>query len=440
MATLSRTSFSELPFGVGRPGLRFYGALVALGVLLTWGIVSYSHQYIEGESVTGLRDLGTGGGATWGLYVTFVVYFVGVSFAGITVAALIRLFDLNHLKPVARMAELLTIVALVLGALVVLADLGRPDRGIINLFRYARPESPFFGTFSLVLSGYLFASIVYFYLDGRGDAAALAQRPGRLQGFYRFWAAGYHGTRAEVARHRRATFWLALAIIPLLVAAHSTLGFVFGIQSGAAGWFSALQAPSFVLLAAVSGIGHLIVMAAIARYVLKLDLQLPDRTFSWLGNALWILIAASLYFLIAELLVGIYAPRVQEQRVTDALITGPYAWIFWLSIAFLVAPAIMLLSQFLTKSYDIRLIAVAAILVNLAAVGKRYLIVVPSQTHGRLLPYETGSYAPTWVEYGVIVGLLALGAIMILVFFKVFPILPLRNAGTESDGEEVRDV
>ena len=65
---------------------------------------------------------------------------------------------------------------------------------------------------------------------------------------------------------------------------------------------------------------------------------------------------------------------------------------------------------------------------------------MPSQKPGRLLPYETGSYAPTWVEYGVVVGLLALGAIMILVFFKVFPILPLSNAGAESDGEEVHDV
>ena len=440
MATLPRTSFDELPFGVGRPGPRFYAALVALGILLTWGIVSYSHQYIEGESVTGLRNLGTGGGATWGLYVTFVVYFVGVAFAGITVAAFIRLFNLTHLKPLARMAEILTIVALVLGALVVLADLGRPDRGIVNLFRYARPESPFFGTFSLVLSGYLFASVVYLFLDGRADAARLAQRSGRLKGFYRLWASGYRDTPAEVDRHGRVTFWLALAIIPVLIAAASTSGFIFGIQSGAAGWYSALQAPSFVLLAAVSGIGHLIAMAAIARYVLKLDVQLPDRTFAWLGNALWILIAAYLYFLIAELLVGIYAPRVQEERVTDALITGPYAWIFWLSVAMLIAPAVMLLTQFLTKSYDIRLIAVAAILVNLAAIGKRYLIVVPSQTHGRLLPYETGSYAPTWVEYGVIVGLLALGAIMILVFFKIFPILPLRNARTRSDREEDRDV
>ncbi|MDR7585989.1 MAG: hypothetical protein QN158_10450, partial [Armatimonadota bacterium] len=76
-----------------------------------------------------------------------------MSFAGITVAALIRLLGLEALRPVSRMAELLTVVALILAAFSVLPDLGQPLRGIVNLFRYARPQSPFFGTFTLVISG-----------------------------------------------------------------------------------------------------------------------------------------------------------------------------------------------------------------------------------------------------------------------------------------------
>jgi hypothetical protein len=43
---------------------------------------------------------------------------------------------------------------------------------------------------------------------------------------------------------------------------------------------------------------------------------------------------------------------------------------------------------------------VAGILVNLAAIGKRVLIVVPSLVSGALPPYGEGSYRPTWVEYG----------------------------------------
>ena len=242
----------ELPYGIGRVGPGFFVLVAALLALVVLGIVAYSRQFIEGEVVTGMRDLGTMGGAAWGIYIAFVVYFVGVSFAGITVAALIRLLNLEHLRPVSRMAELLTVIALVLGAIAVMVDLGQPGRGIINLLRYARPQSPFFGTFTLVISAYLIASMVYLYLDGRKDASLCAQRPGRLQWFYRLWAAGYEDTPEHRERHRRASWWLSLFIIPLLVIAHSTLGFVFGLQVAAFGWHGAFQPPEFVVLAGVA--------------------------------------------------------------------------------------------------------------------------------------------------------------------------------------------
>ncbi|MEE9154636.1 MAG: polysulfide reductase, partial [candidate division NC10 bacterium] len=70
-------------------------------------------------------------------------------------------------------------------------------------------------------------------------------------------------------------------------------------------------------------------------------------------------------------------------------------------------------------------IVLSGVLVNLAAIGKRVLIVLPSQTHGTLLPYVTGSYSPTWVEYSVILGLLALGALLYTLFMKVFPIMEI---------------
>ncbi len=413
----------RLPYGVGRLTGGWY---VLIGVLLAFvvlGLYAYSRQLAVGEAVTGMRDIGTMGGATWGLYVAFVVYFVGVSFAGITVAALIRLMNLEFLKPIARMAEVLTVIALILGAFSILADVGRPLRAILNLFRYARPQSPFFGTFTLVISGYLFASLVYLYLDGRRDAALLARIPGKLQGFYRAWAAGYRDTPAERERHERASFWLAIAILPLLVTAHSTLGFVFGIQVGRPGWFSALQAPGFVLLAGVSGVGLLIVIAAILRKVLNVPDQLSPQVFRWLANFLMVLTVAYLYFVIVELLTTTYAAHYHEVEVSRALLVGEYAWLYWASLAFLVVPFLVLFAQFITQRYNIPLIVLSGMLVNLAAIGKRYLIVVPSQTHGTLLPYGTGAYAPTWVEYSIVLGLFALGALLFVLFVKLFPIM-----------------
>ena len=416
-----------LPQGVGRLSRKWllFMGLAAAGTAI--GVVGWLAEHDQGMVATGMRDVGTMGGATWGLYISMVVYFVGVSFAGITVAALIRLFNLEHLKGVARMAELLTVVALLLGALAIVVDLGQPLRGLVNLFRYARPQSPFFGTFSLVVSGYLFSSLVYLYLTSRPDAARLAAKPSRLQPLYRVWAAGYEDTPEQQARDRRVTFWLALAILPLLIVAHSSLGFVFGLQVGRPGWFGTLQAPAFVVLAGVSGIGHLIVLAALVRRVLHQEHRIGMEAFTWLGRFLMLLLFVYLYFVVVEIFTAIYQPTVNEQRIGDALLTGEYAPVFWGSVAVLALPAFGLAWMAVNRRWRIGWMVAFGALVNLGAIGKRFLIVAPSQTHGQLLPYPVGSYTPSLVEYAVVLGLFSLGALLIAGFMKLFPIIEMEE-------------
>ena len=428
--------------GVRRRPSPWTSVAVVAGLFVAAGAYAYWREASDGMAETGLRDVGLGGGASWGLYIAFVVYFVGVSFAGITVAALIRLFNLDRLRPVARMAEVLTVVALLLGALAILADLGQPLRGIVNLVRYARPQSPFFGTFTLVISGYLFASLVYLYLDGRADAARLATRESRFQRFHTWWAAGYQDTEAERARHRKATFWLAVGIIPLLVVAHSTLGFVFGLQIGRPGWYSALQAPAFVVLAGVSGLGILVVLASVVRRSVHVESRIDLTVFTMLGKLMLGLLLVYVYFMAVEVLTSGYAGPEHERRISDAVLTGDYAWIYWGSAALLVGSLVALLWEAISGRWRISIMVAASLAVNLAAIGKRYLIVVPSQTKGLLLPYDEGSYAPTLSEVAVVVGLVALGVLLITLFVRAFPIVelqdePPQDAGAETDEEAI---
>ncbi len=115
-----------LPQGIGRFS-NGWKVFFAVGILIAgFGGYAYFREYTEGMGATGMRDVGTMGGATWGLYITMVVYLIGVSFAGITLAALIRLLRLEKLAPVARMAEVLTVVSLILGGLAIIVDLGQP--------------------------------------------------------------------------------------------------------------------------------------------------------------------------------------------------------------------------------------------------------------------------------------------------------------------------
>ena len=426
--TTTTPSVKPLPYGVARFNAGWYFTLAVLLVLIGLGIYAYLTQLVQGEVVTGMRDIGTMAGAPWGMYIAFVVYFIGVSFAGITIAVLIRLLGMEHLKPIARMAEVLTVISLILGGLCIIADVGQPGRAIINLFKYARPQSPFFGTFTLVVSGYMFASLVYLYLDSRADAAALAKQPSKLQGLYRLWAAGWQGTPAELRRRRIASFWLAIAILPLLVVAHSTLGFVFGLQVGRPGWFGGLQAPGFVILAGVSGLGMLIIIAAILRKVLKLEEAFAIDIFKFLGNFLMTLTIAYLYFMAVEMLTAVYVAGPHEAVINQALLYGQYATIFWTSVGLLVISGLLLFGQFARGSYGLGTTVLAGILVNVASIGKRFLIVIPSQTHGSLLPYTTGNYTPSWVEIWVIVGLVALGTLLFILFMKLFPIMEIPAA------------
>jgi molybdopterin-containing oxidoreductase family membrane subunit len=396
-------------------------------LVLGFGLFAYLHQVSSGMIVTGMRNTGTMGGATWGLYIVMAEYFIGVSFAGVVIAAISRVFRIGELRPITRIAELLTFSSLLVGMLAVLIDIGHPIRGIYNMLLYARPQSPFFGTFTLVAAGVGYTSLAYLYLGGRRDAAKVATVPSRLQRFHRLWAAGYKGTEAEQERHRRVMFWMSIGIVPLIILALSTEGLVFGVQVGRPGWFGSLQGPDFLVLAAASGLANLLVLTAIVRRALGDWNRIGVGVFKWLGHFLLVASAAALYFMIVELFTLLYATPEDERQLADALLRGSYAWIFWLSIGLMVLGLALLIGQAARSRWRVGALVVASVSISTAALAERYLTVIPSQTHGTLLPYETGSYFPNWVEFAVVAGLFALGALLIGLFMKAFPIIPMRD-------------
>ena len=409
-----------------RPGITQVAGFLVLSALVAFGVFGYAQQRLHGDIVTGLRTIGSGG-AVWGLYIVFDIVLAGFAFAGIAIATLGRIFRLRELHAFTRMSLLTAVVALMLAGLCVLADLGRPLHGLMNLPRYARPQSPFFGTFTMIIGAGLTASVVQLFLSTRADAAACARHARRPSVLYRLWACGYSDTAAERRRRRITSLLLAVFIFPLMVVAYSTLGFVFGIQSGRPGWFSALQAPSFLVLAALSGTGLILFIAGVARR--RYGERLSERAFRWLGNTLLVLLLIYLYFLAVEELTARYAAPHADTVVARAVDSGVYAPIFWTSVGLFVASTAVLLRQFVRRRYSLPALMAIGLAVNVAAILKRLLVVVPSQTHGLLLAYPSGTYAPTWVELAVVVGLLALGALLFLLFGAVFPLVPLQPIG-----------
>ncbi len=361
-------------------------------------------------------------------------FFIGVSLAGIVLVSFAKVFDITALRPISRLAVLLTTCSLIVGLFAVLMDLGNPLRGIINMLLYVRPQSAFFGTFMLVAVGVLLTSLVYLYLDGRRDAGYLVTIDSRLHWFHRLWAAGYKDTDVEQERHRRVMLWLSIMVVPLVLIALSTEGLVFGVQVGRPGWFGSLQGPDFIVLAAASGLGNLIILTAIVRRSLANGRGLVGVTaFKWMGGLLLAAAAAALYFQIVELFTLLYATPGGERLLADALLKGPYAWIFWSGFGLMIFGLILLISQAWRQTWSVGVLVVASVAISTSAVAERYLTVIPSQTHGMMLPYEPGSYFPTWVEFTVVAGLFAFGALLIGLFMKAFPIIPLNGVAEEEE-------
>jgi molybdopterin-containing oxidoreductase family membrane subunit len=395
-------------------------SLLAFG----FGVWCFSQQLEHGEVVTNMGNPGYGG-AAWGLYIAMMVYFIGIGFAGIAVSSIARLFGVESLRPATRVAQLLTIFCLIAGASCVVADLGRPLQGLLLLPRYARPQSPFFGTFSLVMASFLTANIIYFFLAARRDAAVMARTgPRRLRLVYRLLASGRQHTRAESVRHHRVTYWLAVGMLPLLVTALATEGFIFGIQAGRPGWYGTLQSPSFVVLAGVSGTGLVILALLGVRWLFGLADRIPAATVRWLGALMSVLSLVYLYFIVVEEMTATYAAPAADRKVAHAVTAGIFAPGFWLTVVFLLAAFAIPFVLYLRGKTSLGWLALAAGLANIAALFKRTLIVVPSQTHGALLPVQSGYYLPNMIEMGVVVGLFGMVATAILLVGRFFPLVP----------------
>lgn len=392
--------------------------------LIALGVYAYIQQRLHGDVVTSMRSVGNGG-AAWGLYITFDIFFVGLAASGIAVTTAAHLFRLRDLRPITRIAEFLAVLSLLLAGMCVMADQGRPLDALWNLPRYARTMSPFFGSFTLIVGVGVAASLVMLYLGGRGDAAWCARAGGHFSWAYRIWASGYSGTDAELRRHRRARFWLSMTIFPFIMVAYSTLGFVFGTQGGRPGWYGALRAPSMLIVAGISGVGLLLAIAGLLNRTLGAQDAIPPRAFQRMGNTMIALISMFLYLLAVETLTDRYAGKQADLRVANAVVFGAYAPVFWAMLAIFVLTGAIFFIQFVKRKPLVGWVACAGLLVNVAVLLRRFLVVVPAQTHGHYLDYEPGMYIPNWIEVSVVLAIISIGVLGCVAFMRFFPVIPL---------------
>ncbi len=395
--------------------------LFVLFLVIVVGIAlfAYSTQLTRGLVVTGMRDR-----IMWGLYLVNFVFFIGISHAGTLISAILRVTDAGWRTPVTRMAELITVVAISIGALMPFIDLGRPDR-VLNMIAFGRFQSPLVWDIVSIAS-YLTGSLIYLYLPMIPDFALMRDKLGRdATGFkaklYNILSVGWKDTPEQRHRLEKAIGIMAVTIIPIAVSVHTVVSYVFSMTMRP-GWDSTVFGIYFVIGAIFSGIASILIVMAIFRKVYHLEEYITERHFRNLGYLLLVSLVLYFYLTLGEYLTVAYKLKGEERMLLTNLMVGENAiWFWFFVIAGMVVPAMLILAR---RWPVIPKIVTAAVLVNIAMWVKRFVIVVPS-LQVPLMPMEFGAYTPTWQEWAITGGAFAAFMLIFALAAKFVPLLSI---------------
>jgi len=399
---------------LARTGRGFYVTVAFLGLMILWGAIAYWVQFDQGLGVTGLHQP-----VSWGFYVTNFVFFIGISHAGTLISAILRLSKAEWRRPITRMAEVITVMVLFIGASQILVDLGRPDR-FMNVILYGRYQSPLLWD-ATSISAYLTASTLYLYLPLIPDIAILRDHLGKRRLLYSVLALGWTGTEHQRKILNRAIAIMAVLVIPIAVSVHTVVSFVFSMTIQPA-WHSSIFGPYFVAGAIFSGIAALIVAMAIIRRIHHLEAYLKPIHFRNLGYLLLVMTLLWFYLTFAEYLTGYYGNEPEEMKVFWSKFTGRFAPTFWAMVLFnFVIPMALLVRL---RRHAVGKTVAASLFVVVGMWLERFNIIIPTLSAPRI-PFPAGQYWPTWIEWGETAGSLGFFILLYVLFVKLFPIISI---------------
>jgi len=389
-----------------------------------WGLAAYIYQLRIGLAATAMTNY-----FSWGLYIINFVFFIGISHAGTLVSAILRVTGADWRRPITRMAEGITVFALLIGGPMVIIDMGRPER-IFYVILHGRLQSPILWDV-LSVTTYMTGSLLYLYLPMIPDMALLRDHPAPFAPWRRWLygrlAIGWTGTPEQWRRLERAISVMAIVIIPVAVSVHTVVSWIFSMTLRA-GWHSTIFGPYFVVGAIFSGIAALLTaMALFVKFFPHLDRYITLDHFKKLASLLLAVNLIYIYFTVSEYLTMGYSSETADRKLLDALFHGQFAGMFWLmAVIGLFIPAALLALPWTRNYWGI---LTAAILINIGMWLKRFVIVVPTLASPFMpvirLPGQATTYVPTWVEWAITAGAFSGFCLLYLLFSKIFPIVSI---------------
>ncbi len=400
-------------------------AVLALIVATAGGALGWMIN--QGLGVTGLNRP-----VMWGFFISNFVFWVGISHAGVMISSILRLSQAEWRRPVTRAAEVLTIFSLMTAALFPLMHAGRPWRIAYWIFPYdfARGiwpniRSPLVWDPAAIFT-YLTGATLFVLIALVPDFAVMRDRnKGVRKQIYGFLSLGFRGTPRQWRLQAIAGILLSALILPVFVSVHSIVSWDFGMAVSVASWHTTVMAPYFVIGAVHSGVSAVVTMMALLRWVFKWDKFIRPEHFDGLGRLLIVVGTGWFYFFILEFLFGLYSQETSEITLRNMLL---YEWPWnFMFIIFLVTSYFIPIPMWLFRGVrrNVLLMFLTSILVNIGMWLERFLIIVPGLMRKQEFTFVWANYRPSVVEILLVVGSFAFVTMMVLLFSKVFPLIPL---------------
>ncbi|MGZ5370752.1 NrfD/PsrC family molybdoenzyme membrane anchor subunit [Aeromicrobium sp.] len=406
---------------IGKASGKFWLAIALLSAVVAVGIAAYVVQLKQGMGVAGYSDQ-----SFWAIYIADVVTFIGFSYGGAVVSAILLLTGASWRAPLARMSEGMALVTVLIGAAFIFPHLGRPDR-VLGMITSPNLASPIFWDF-IAISIYTIATFVFFLLPLVPDTAILRSthpdQLGRGRRFlYRLISREWVGSTRQRKVLHSAILIVAIVIIPLAVSVHSVLAWAFALVSRP-GWHESIWAPYFVIAALYSGVALAILVVAGFRRGYHLEAFITERHFVGLGFIMATLGSVYVYLTFADLLPSAYvSDRGGANEIIYSTLLGDMAIWFWL---FIVAGTILpILLVALPWTRNIWGMVTASVLVVIAMWLKRLIMVITTAGYDRLTGTFGDIFTFTWVSAAITLAGVAAIPLLLMLLFRVVPLLSI---------------
>jgi molybdopterin-containing oxidoreductase family membrane subunit len=351
-----------------------------LGAGLLVGLGCFVYQASNGLGVTGLSNT-----ITWGMYIVSFMFLVGISAGGLIVVAGAELAGTTRFEHLNRIAVVCSLAAVATAAGSILPDIGRPHMAW-KMIIHPHVTSPLVWDMA-VLAIYLLIGAIDLYIL----------------------------TRTPVPR--RALRIMAIVSLPVAILVHSITAWIFGLLVARPFWNTPLLAPLFISSALVSGTALVIVTAhVVERFT---PWRAGEAALEGLRKLLLWFVAADVFLLFTEVMTTFVSGEPDHREQLDILLTGRLAPVFWFEVLVGVAAPVLLLLLPRTSRSRGALVA-ASLLLMFGVFAKRINILfaaefeplvnlspgIPGGRPGQLFRPDQ-VYFPTWVELGVLVGMVA---------------------------------